>query len=114
MTHDQNPSADAKIAYLAAQLDDLKAQNLYNRIRTIESPMDAHVQIEGRDFLNFCANNYLGLANHPRLKEAAKRGIDQFGIGPGAVRTIAGTMSLHDQLEKRLAQLIKDVGVEPE
>ncbi len=92
-----------KTAYLAAQLDDLKSQGLFNRIRTIESPMDGHVVIEGRELLNFCANNYLGLANHPRLKEAAKRAIDTYGIGPGAVRTIAGTMTLHDQLEKRLA-----------
>ncbi|MBK8020127.1 MAG: glycine C-acetyltransferase [Chloroflexi bacterium] len=95
---------DAKIAYLADQLEELKANNLFNRIRTIESPMEGHVVIEGRRILNFCANNYLGLANHPRLKEAAKRAIDEYGIGPGAVRTIAGTTSLHDRLEQRLAE----------
>ena len=74
------------------------------QIRTIESPMDGRIQIDGRELLNFCANNYLGLANHPRLKEAAKRAIDRYGIGPGAVRTIAGTMTLHDKLEERLAK----------
>lgn len=95
---------DTKTAYLAAQLDDLKAQGLFNRIRTIESAMDGHIVVDGRKVLNFCANNYLGLANHPRLKAAAKRAIDEYGIGPGAVRTIAGTMSLHNQLEVRLAQ----------
>ncbi len=63
---------------------------LYNNIRTIESAMDAWVTIDGRRLLNFCANNYLGLANHPRVREAAKVAIDTYGVGPGAVRTIAG------------------------
>ncbi len=66
--------------------------------------MDGRIVVDGKPVLNFCANNYLGLANHPRLREAAKRAIDAYGIGPGAVRTIAGTMSLHVQLEKRLAE----------
>jgi glycine C-acetyltransferase len=95
---------DTKTQYLAEQIAELKEQGLFNRIRVIDSPMDGHVIIEGRRVLNFCANNYLGLANHPRLKEAAKKAIDDYGIGPGAVRTIAGTMSLHDKLEKRLAE----------
>jgi glycine C-acetyltransferase len=97
-------AADSKTAYLEAQLADLREQGLYNTIRTVEGPMDGHIVVDGRRVLNFCANNYLGLANHPRLREAAKRAIDQYGIGPGAVRTIAGTMSLHVQLEQRLAQ----------
>jgi len=97
---DQSPD---RIAYLAEQVEELKANSLYNHIRTLEGPMEGRVIINGRSMLNFCANNYLGLANHPRLKEAAKRAIDQYGIGPGAVRTIAGTMTLHDQLEQRLA-----------
>ncbi len=95
---------DQKISYLADQLDDLKAQGLYNTIPTIEGPMDGRIVIDGKSVLNFCANNYLGLANHPRLREAAKQAIDTYGIGPGAVRTIAGTMSLHTQLEQRLAK----------
>ncbi|MDX2163094.1 MAG: glycine C-acetyltransferase [bacterium] len=98
-----HPQDDVRTAYIDEQLDDLKAHNLFNYIRIIDSPMDAHVVIDGRRLLNFCANNYLGLANHPRLKDAAKRAIDQYGIGPGAVRTIAGTTTLHDQLEVRLA-----------
>jgi glycine C-acetyltransferase len=92
-----------KTAFLSAQIDDLKAQGLFNTIRTIDSAMDGRIVVDGRPVLNFCANNYLGLANHPRLREAAKRAIDQYGIGPGAVRTIAGTMSLHVQLEQKLA-----------
>lgn len=99
--------ADTRTDYLARQLAELQEQGLYNRIRVIDSPMDAHVVIDGRNLLNFCANNYLGLANHPRLREAAKNAIDQYGIGPGAVRTIAGTMTLHEKLEKRLAEFKK-------
>jgi glycine C-acetyltransferase len=99
--------ADTKTQYLADQIADLQSQGLYNRIRTIDSPMDGHVVINGKQVLNLCANNYLGLANHPRLKEAAKKAIDQYGIGPGAVRTIAGTLSLHDKLEQRLAEFKK-------
>lgn len=95
---------DTKTEYLAEQITELQDQGLYNHIRTIESPMDGRIKINGEEVLNFCANNYLGLANHPRLKTAAKQAIDDYGIGPGAVRTIAGTMSLHDQLEERLAQ----------
>lgn len=95
---------DSKTDYLAEQIDDLKQQGLFNTIRTIESAMDGRIVIDGKEVLNFCANNYLGLANHPRLKTAAKNAIDQYGIGPGAVRTIAGTMTLHDELERRLAE----------
>lgn len=94
---------DKAIAWIDDELAALKAAGLFNRIRTIESPMDGHVTIDGRSLLNFCANNYLGLANHPRLRTAVKEAVDQYGVGPGAVRTIAGTNSLHIQLEEKLA-----------
>jgi len=96
-------STDA-LNWIEQELAGLAAQGLGANIRTIDSPMDAWVTIEGRRVLNFCANNYLGLANHPRLREAAKSAIDRYGIGPGAVRTIAGTTTLHIELERRLAQ----------
>jgi glycine C-acetyltransferase len=92
-----------KTTWIHEELDNLKAAGLFNVIRTIESPMDAWVTIDGKRLLNFCANNYLGLANHPRIRQAAQEAIDRYGVGPGAVRTIAGTMSLHNQLEQRLA-----------
>lgn len=95
---------DGRTAWLQEEIDSLKAAGLYNHIRTIESPVDAWVTIDGRRLLNFCANNYLGLANHPRIREAAQRGIEAFGVGPAAVRSIAGTMSLHTQLEQKLAE----------
>lgn len=93
-----------KTTWIEEEIASLKEAGLFTSIRTIDSPMDAWVTINGRRMLNFCANNYLGLANHPRLRIAAQKAIDQYGVGPGAVRTIAGTMSLHVQLEQRLAE----------
>jgi glycine C-acetyltransferase len=96
-----------KTAWIEDELAALKEAGLYNTIRTIESPMDAWVTIDGRSRLNFCANNYLGLANHPRLREAAKEAVAEYGIGPSAVRSIAGTMTLHVELERKLAEFKK-------
>lgn len=93
-----------KTDWIQQEIQVLKDSGLFNVIRTIDSPMDAWVTIDGNSLLNFCANNYLGLANHPRLRAAAQRAIDQYGVGPGAVRTIAGTMDLHIRLEKKLAE----------
>ncbi len=93
-----------KTQWIADEIAALKQQGLFNTIRTIESPMDGRIVVDGKPVINFCANNYLGLANDARLRDAAKRAIDEYGIGPGAVRTIAGTMSLHVQLEQRLAE----------
>jgi len=89
--------------WLQDELQALGDAGLYNQIRTISSPQGAWLQIEGRRVLNFCSNNYLGLANHPRLVEAAKKAVDQYGVGPGAVRIISGTNDLHIELEKRMA-----------
>jgi glycine C-acetyltransferase len=91
------------LAWIDDELKQLQETGLALNIRTIESPMDAWVTIDGRRLLNFCANNYLGLANHPRMRRAAQEAIDRFGVGPGAVRVIAGTTSLHIELEERLA-----------
>lgn len=94
----------SKTSWIEEEIATLKSAGLFNTIRTIDSPMDAKVTIDGRSRLNFCANNYLGLANHPRIRAAAQSAIDRYGVGPGAVRSIAGTMSLHVELEKRLAE----------
>lgn len=96
-----------RTAWIEDEISALKEAGLYNNIRVIESPMDGRVTINGRKMLNFCANNYLGLANHPRIREATKKAIEEYGVGPGAVRTIAGTMSLHIELEERLAAFKK-------
>ncbi len=93
-----------KIDWIEQELASLKQAGLYNTIRTLASPQGPWLTVDGRRVLNFCSNNYLGLANHPRLVQAAKQAIDRFGVGPGAVRSIAGTMSLHRELEARLAK----------
>jgi len=93
----------SKTDWITQELDTLKSQGLYNRIRTIGSPQGAWLVVDGKRVLNFCSNNYLGLANHPKLVAAAKQAVDDLGVGPAAVRSIAGTMTLHIELEKRLA-----------
>ena len=91
------------LEWIQTELQNLKDSCLYNRIRTLSSPQGAWLTVDGKRVLNFCSNNYLGLASHPRLVEATRRAIAEYGIGPAAVRTIAGTMDLHLQLEERLA-----------
>jgi glycine C-acetyltransferase len=94
----------AKTAWIQQELAALKEQGLYNVIRTIGSAQGAWLTVDGRRVLNFCSNNYLGLADHPALKAAAHKAVDEFGVGPAAVRSIAGTLTLHLQLEERLAR----------
>jgi len=93
----------SKMKFVDEELKRLKDEGLYVNIRVIESPQGPWVQIEGRRVLNLCSNNYLGLCSDPRLCAKAKEYIDKYGVGPGAVRTIAGTMSIHIELEKKLA-----------
>jgi glycine C-acetyltransferase len=94
----------SNIDWIRQEIDGLKEQGLYNRIRTIGSPQGAWLIVDGKQVLNFCSNNYLGLANHPKVTAAAKAAVDQMGVGPAAVRSIAGTMTLHVRLEERLAK----------
>ena len=93
----------SKIDWITQELDGLKQAGLYNNIRTIGSPQGAWLVVDGKKVLNFCSNNYLGLANHPDIVAAAQKATVAMGVGPAAVRSIAGTMSLHVELEKRLA-----------
>jgi glycine C-acetyltransferase len=92
-----------KLQWIETELQNLKDAGLYNRIRTLSSPQGAWLVVDGKRALNFCSNNYLGLANHPRIVEAARQAALQYGVGPAAVRSIAGTMDLHVELEQRLA-----------
>ncbi|OJX45965.1 MAG: 8-amino-7-oxononanoate synthase [Chloroflexi bacterium 44-23] len=92
-----------RLVWIPEEIEKLKSEGFYNKIRTLSSPQGAWLVVDGKRVLNFCSNNYLGLANHPKLVSAAKKAIDDFGVGPGAVRSIAGTMDLHLELEKRLA-----------
>ena len=82
----------------------LKSQHLHRQLQTVESPADATITIQGRKLISMASNNYLGLANHPALKQAAIDAIQQWGVGAGAARLISGTMPPHNQLENDLAQ----------
>ena len=92
-----------KLKWIETELQALKDGGFYNRIRTLGSAQGAWLIVDGKRSLNFCSNNYLGLANHPRLVAAAQEAAKKYGIGPAAVRSIAGTMDLHIELERRLA-----------
>ncbi len=92
-----------RLNWIQQEIDNLKQTGLYNNIRTLNSPQGAWLVVDGQRVLNFCSNNYLGLANEPRLVQAAQEGIARYGVGPAAVRSIAGTMDLHLDLEARLA-----------
>src|SRR6185436_14741575 len=90
--------------YLDQQLDGLKQQSLLRSFRILEGPQAAHARIDGQNVINLSSNNYLGLANHPLLKQAAIGAIEQLGVGAGATRAIIGTLEIQEQLERRLAE----------
>ncbi len=92
-----------KLDFMREELDAAQAEKRYINIRTMDSPADGWMVVDGKRVLNLCTNNYLGLANHPELKAAAKKAVDEWGVGPGAVRTIAGTQRLHVECEERIA-----------
>ena len=91
------------MAFLEAEIEELKAKGLYRRLRVVESEQKSRCVIDGREVITLSSNNYLGLNTHPKLRAAALDAVERFGAGSGAVRTIAGTMSLHEELEARLA-----------
>lgn len=91
------------LAYLTDQLDEFKRTGSYFRLRELESACEPVSRVDGKEVINLASNNYLGLANHPKLKEAALDAIRKYGVGSGAVRTITGTMDIHMKLERRIA-----------
>jgi len=93
-----------KFGFIREEMERLREEGLLINLRVMGSPADAWMVVDGKRALNLCTNNYLGLANHPRLKEAAKRAVDAWGVGAAAVRCIAGTQTLHVELERRLAE----------
>ncbi len=100
---DTTARARNPLAFLEAEIEELKANGLYRRLRVVQSEQRSRCVIDGREVITLSSNNYLGLNTHPRLKAAALEAVQRFGAGSGAVRTIAGTMSLHEELEARLA-----------
>jgi glycine C-acetyltransferase len=99
------------LAFLTAELDNLRQQGLYRSLRILESKQEATSRFDGKQVVNLSSNNYLGLATHPKLVEAMVKATLEFGVGSGAVRTIAGTMSIHMELERRLAAFKKTEAV---
>jgi glycine C-acetyltransferase len=92
------------LAYLGEQLEAWKRAGTYQRLRILESESAAESRFDGKDVINLASNNYLGLTTHPKLREAALEATRRYGVGSGAVRTISGTMTLHMQLEERIAR----------
>jgi glycine C-acetyltransferase len=91
------------LAFIDAELAELRAQHLYRPLRVMASAQGPVVELDGREVISLSSNDYLGLTHHPRLREAALRAVEMYGAGSGAVRTIAGTMTLHEDLEAALA-----------
>ena len=95
------------LAYLGKEIDALKEQKLFRKLRILEDEQKAHTTVDHKSVVNLSSNNYLGLTTHPKLREKALKAIEQYGVGTGSVRTIAGTMDIHMELERRLAEFKK-------
>src|SRR5579859_6654920 len=91
---------------LRPQLDDLRGRGLYKRERQLQGPQGSAIRVGEREVINFCANNYLGLANHPAIVEAAHEGLRRYGYGMASVRFICGTQDLHKKLEAGVARFL--------
>ena len=92
------------LGYLAEELNSLRGQGLFRRLRVLDGEQSAHTSVDHRSVVNLSSNNYLGLTTHPRLRQKAIEAIERFGVGSGSVRTIAGTMDIHVALERKLAE----------
>jgi glycine C-acetyltransferase len=99
------------LAFLSTELESLKTQGLYRRLRVLEGEQKPHATYDHRQVVNLSSNNYLGLTTHPRLREAALDAIRKYGVGTGSVRPIAGTMDIHLELEQKLAVFKKTEAV---
>ncbi|WP_373532969.1 glycine C-acetyltransferase [Vampirovibrio sp.] len=103
MTATTHPASN-RLDFLKEEIQHLKDEHLYQTLKVFEGQQDAEITMDGRQILNFSSNNYLGLANHPKLIEASIKATQELGVGAGAVRTIIGTMRIHEALEEKLAQ----------
>ena len=96
-------------SHLQQQLSEIDAAGLTKRERIITSPQDAHIRVSsGANVLNMCANNYLGLAEHPRVKAAAAKGLEEWGFGLASVRFICGTQGVHKELESQVSRFSRN------
>src|SRR4026209_593668 len=99
------------LAFLGTELDSLKQQGLYRQLRILQGEQSHKSAFDGHSVVNLSSNNYLGLTTHPRLREAALEAVRTLGAGSGSVRTIAGTMDIHMELERRLSAFKKTEAV---
>ena len=99
----QTTSKRPQIAHLSSQLEELRAKGTYFKLRVLDDEQGPRCHYDGREVINLASNNYLGLCDHPKLREAAIAAIEKYGAGSGAVRTIAGTMRIHMELEEKIA-----------
>ncbi|MFG6118329.1 MULTISPECIES: glycine C-acetyltransferase [Thalassobacillus] len=90
--------------YLQKELDQMKDQGTFRELIPLESPQGSRVKIKGKEVIQLSSNNYLGLTSHPKMKEAAEKAVREYGAGTGSVRTIAGTLQMHEEYEKKLAK----------
>lgn len=100
-----------ELDYLKEQIQELKDDGVYRELPVIEGPNGPRINLNGKEVINLCSNNYLGFANHPRLKKAATDAIEEYGVGAGAVRTIVGNMKIHEELEEVLAEFKREEAV---
>lgn len=98
--------SQAFISHIEQQLKEIEASGLFKKERLIQGPQGSHIQVAGKEVLNFCANNYLGLSSHPDLIKAAHEGLDKFGYGLSSVRFICGTQTIHRELEQAIANFV--------
>ncbi|SES82163.1 glycine C-acetyltransferase [Anaerobranca gottschalkii] len=99
------------LSFLEEKIAELKEAGVYRKLPVLEGPNEAEIILNGQRVINLSSNNYLGFANHPKLKEAAIEAVEKYGVGAGAVRTIVGNMDLHEELEKLLAQFKREEAV---
>ena len=100
-----------ELNYLKEKIEGLKEDGVYRKLPVLQGPSDAEIILDGKKVINLSSNNYLGFANHPRLKKGAIEAVEKYGAGAGAVRTIVGNMEIHEELEKLLAEFKREEAV---
>ncbi|MDI9471685.1 MAG: glycine C-acetyltransferase [Bacillota bacterium] len=100
-----------ELSYLQEKIEELKDQGVYRKLPVFDGPNAARIRLNGKEVINLSSNNYLGFANHPRLKKAAIEAVEKYGVGAGAVRTIVGNMDIHEELERVLAEFKREEAV---
>lgn len=100
-----------ELQFIKDQIEELKKDGVYRELPVLEGPNESEIVLNGKKAINLSSNNYLGFANHPKLKEAAIKGVEEYGVGSGAVRTIVGNMDIHEELEKILAEFKREEAV---